>query len=75
MIATLMEVQTLVHNAFSPSHLTAQNTISALTMEIMRMRQNLGVLQKLICGVCTLEIRETGDIVERTAPYLVSTKY
>ena len=63
-----------MHNAFSPSHLAAQNTLSALTMETMRMRQNLGVLPKWITWVITLENRETGDIVERTAPYLVSTK-
>jgi hypothetical protein len=44
-------------------------------METMRMRQNLGALQKLITWVITLVIKETGDIVERTAPYLVSTKY
>jgi hypothetical protein len=43
-------------------------------METLRIRQYLGVLQKLINMDFTSEIRETGDIVERTAPYLVSTK-
>ena len=42
-------------------------------METLGMRQNRGVLQKLMTWVDTLKIRETGDIVERTAPYLVST--
>ena len=67
-----MEVQTLVHHAFSLSYMMVC-TYNALTKETMRMRQNRGVLQKLMTWVDTLKIRETGDIVERTAPYLVST--